>query len=43
VYLPCNGPDDSNILREHLTFLKLKLFEVWDKSNGGSKSTNYFS
>jgi len=28
VYLPCNGPDDSNILREHFTFLKLKLFEV---------------
>ncbi len=43
VYLPCNSLDDFDILRKHFTFLKLKPFEVWEKSNDGLESTNYFS
>jgi hypothetical protein len=43
VWFPCNNSNDVEILKKCSTPPKIKLFEVEDKSNGGSKRNNYFS
>jgi len=35
-------PGDAKILRKHFT-PKLKLLEIWNKCNGGSKKNKYFN
>jgi hypothetical protein len=41
--VPCSRPNDVEILKEYSTPFKLKMFEVWNKSNGEYKRNNYFS